>query len=299
MMDREAWLRERMTGIGGSDAAAVMGLSKWKTPLDVFLDKRGEGSPVVENESMRWGTVLEPAIRQEYAERTGQVVRVPEAIIRHPQRPYMLATLDGVTDSGRLLEVKTARNAEGWGEVGTSDIPEAYLIQVQHYLTVTALSVADVAVLIGGSDFRIYEVPADPELQDLIVGAEESFWKMVEAGEPPPPKTAEDAMRRFRTVRPGASVTATQEIEDIVHNLARMRIAAADLEGMQDAHKALIMGFMADAEALVDLKGKPLVTWKQQKGAARFDTAAFKADSPDLYAEYVKAGEPTRRFLLK
>jgi len=298
-MDREAWLLERMTGIGGSDAAAVMGLSKWRTPLDVFLDKRGEGSPVVENESMRWGTVLEPAIRQEYAERTGQVVRVPEAIIRHPQRPYMLATLDGVTDSGRLLEIKTARNAEGWGEVGTSDIPEAYLIQVQHYLTVTALSVADVAVLISGSDFRIYEVPADPELQDLIVGAESSFWRMVEAGEPPPPKTAEDAMRRFRTVRPGASVTATQEIEDIVANLARMRTAAAELEGMQDAHKALVMGFTGAAETLVDLKGNALVTWKQQKGAARFDTAAFKADSPDLYAEYVKAGEPTRRFLLK
>jgi predicted phage-related endonuclease len=211
----------------------------------------------------------------------------------------MLATLDGVTDSGRLLEIKTARNAEGWGEVGTSDIPEAYLIQVQHYLTVTALSVADVAVLISGSDFRIYEVPADPELQDLIVGAESSFWRMVEAGEPPPPKTAEDAMRRFRTVRPGASVTATQEIEDIVANLARMRTAAAELEGMQDAHKALVMGFMGDAETLVDLKGNALVTWKQQKGAARFDTAAFKADSPDLYAEYVKAGEPTRRFLLK
>jgi hypothetical protein len=122
---------------------------------------------------------------------------------------------------------------------------------------------------------------------------------MVEAGEPPPPKTAEDAMRRFRTVRPGASVTATQEIEDIVANLARMRTAAAELEGMQDAHKALVMGFMGDAETLVDLKGNALVTWKQQKGAARFDTAAFKADSPDLYAEYVKAGEPTRRFLLK
>jgi len=78
-----------------------------------------------------------------------------------------------------------------------------------------------------------------------------------------------------------------------------MRTAAAELEGMQDAHKALVMGFMGDAETLVDLKGNALVTWKQQKGAARFDTAAFKADSPDLYAEYVKAGEPTRRFLLK
>lgn len=300
MKTREDWLNERKSGLGGSDAPAVMGLSKWRTPLDVFLEKRGEGSEVVESEPMKWGRLLEPVVRQEYAERTGQVVRLePHQLIRHPTLPHMFCTPDGITDSGRLYEGKVARSAEGWGEEGSADIPEAYLIQVQHSLVVTMLPVSDVAVLIGGSDLRIYEVEADAELQEMITEAEAAFWKLVQSGEPPPPKTAEDAIRRFRTVRPGASVTATQEIEDIVHNLARMRIAAADLEGMQDAHKALIMGFMGDAETIVDLKGNPLVTWKQQKGAARFDTAAFKADSPDLYAEYVKAGEPTRRFLLK
>ena len=84
MKTREDWLKERMAGIGGSDAAAVMGLSKWKTPLDVFLEKRGEiATDFVDSEPMKWGRLLEPVVRQEYAERSGEVVRlVPNEIVR-------------------------------------------------------------------------------------------------------------------------------------------------------------------------------------------------------------------------
>ena len=300
MTSREEWLKERMTGIGGSDAPAVLGLSKWKTPLDVFYDKRGEGVEFIDNEPMKWGRLLEPVVRQEYAERRGEVVRVkPHELIRNPSRPFIFCTPDGITDSGRGYEGKVARTAEGWGEDGSADIPEAYLIQVQHSMIATRLPVFDVAVLIAGSDFRIYEVPADAELQDMIVDVESRFWEQVQAGEPPAPKTAADAVRRFRDVRPGASVTATAEVESLVADLMRMKIAAAELEAMTDAHKALVMGFIGDAEALVDLQGKPLVTWRQAKGALRFDTAHFKADSPELYAQYLKEGEPSRRFLLK
>lgn len=300
MTNREAWLKERMTGIGGSDAPAVLGLSKWRTPLDVFYDKRGEGAEFIDNDAMKWGRLLEPVVRQEYAERRGEVVRVkPHELIRHPRHSFIFCTPDGITDSGRGYEGKVARTAEGWGEEGSADIPEAYLIQVQHSMLATALPVFDVAVLIAGSDFRIYEVPADAELQDMIVDVESAFWEQVQRGEAPPPQTAADAARRFRTVRPGESVTATKEVEDIVRNLMRMKIDAAELEAMADAHKALVMGFLGEAETLVDLQGKPLCTWKQAKGALRFNTARFKADSPDLYAQYQDEGEPSRRFLLK
>lgn len=300
MKTRDEWLKDRMSGIGGSDAAAVMGLSKWKTPLDVFMEKRGEVAPVLDSEPMKWGRLLEPVVRQEYAEQSGQVVRLaPNEVIRHPKLPFMLCTPDGVTESGRLYEGKCARTSDGWGEPGSNQIPDAYLIQVQHSLIVTKLSVADVAVLIGGSDFRVYEVPADPELQELIVDVETAFWRDVMAGEPPAPTTAADAQRRYRSARPGSERTATQEIEDIVSNLRRIRSQLTELEGIEDMQKALVMGFLGDAEILTDLSGKPLATWKQTKGATRFDAAAFKADSPDLYAQYQKTGEATRRFLVK
>jgi putative phage-type endonuclease len=300
MKTREEWLKDRMSGIGGSDAPAVMGMSKWKTPLDVFLEKRGEAPEVLDSEPMKWGRLLEPIVRQEYAERSGQVVRLaPNEVIRAPHLPFMLCTPDGVTENGRLYEGKCARTSEGWGEPGTDEIPEAYLIQVQHSLIVTKLSVADVAVLIGGSDFRVYEVPADPELQELIVDVESAFWRDVMAGEPPAPQTVEDAQRRFRDVRPGSERTATHEIEGIVGNLRRLRSQIAELEGMEEMHRALVMGFLGDAEVLTDLQGRPLVTWKQAKGSTRFDAATFKADAPDLYAQYLKTGEATRRFLIK
>jgi putative phage-type endonuclease len=183
---------DRRRGIGGSDAPAILGVSKWRTPLDIYLEKRGEGEPQPESPAMRWGTALEPVVRQAYADLTGETVRVPGLLV-HPERLWMLAHVDGLTESGRLVEIKTARMADGWGEPGTDEIPDAYLIQVQHYLSVTAISVADVAVLIGGSDFRVYEVPADADLQGVIVAAEVDFWDRVQTGRPPDPVSLADA----------------------------------------------------------------------------------------------------------
>lgn len=191
--DRTQWLAARRAGIGGSDVAPILGLSKWRTPLDVYLDKRGELPEQEDNAAMHWGRTLEPIIRQEYANQTGATVTVPDSILAHPQYPFMLASLDGVTDALRVFEAKTARASEGWGEPGSDEIPDAYALQVQHYMAVTGYQFADVAVLIGGSDFRIYTVAADHELQDEIIQACRVFWERVESGNPPEPITATEA----------------------------------------------------------------------------------------------------------
>src|SRR5262245_60175121 len=135
-MNREDWLRKRMSGIGGSDAPAALGMSQWKTPLALYMEKRGE-TPLleIETEPMRWGKLVEPLIRQEYAERTGQVVRMPEDFVRNNRLPsFMFCNPDGITDSGRLVEIKKSRTREAWGEPGSDDIPPMYMIQVQHNL---------------------------------------------------------------------------------------------------------------------------------------------------------------------
>jgi predicted phage-related endonuclease len=90
-----------------------------------------------------------------------------------------------VLEAGRGWEGKTARTDRGWGEQGTDQVPQAYLIQVQHYMVLTALPVFDVDVLIGGQDERHYEVPADRELQEMIVEAEHDLWQRIQRGEPP------------------------------------------------------------------------------------------------------------------
>ena len=300
-MDREQWLRERMQGIGGSDAAAVLGLSKWKTPYALYLEKRGEAPASDDSEPMRWGRLLEPVVRQEYAERSGEVVRLPTEMLRHARYPWMLATVDGITDTGRLVELKTARSAEDWGEPGTDEIPQAYLIQVQHYLEVTELEVADVAVLIGGQDFRQYEVEADAELQDMIVEAEAQFWDRVQRADPPDPVTLSDVMAKYgRASRPGA-VIATAEVAQAVAALAAVRTEKGALDEVDEQLRARILGAFGNLDTLVDVDGQVLATWKAARPSQVIDWKAIAgqlAPPQALIDQFTTEKPGTRRLLL-
>lgn len=297
--DHEQWLHDRRAGIGGSDVAPILGLSKWRTPLDVYRDKRGEGRQDVDNESMLWGRALEPVIRQQYADRTGRVVHLPDSMVFHPKHAFMLANLDGYTDDGRLLEVKTARSGQGWGEPGTDEIPEAYALQVQHYLCVTGYAVADVAVLISGSDFRLYEVHADRELQDMLIEAEAAFWQRVITGNEPEPITFAEVQQRYGRSNAAGAVLAGPEVAEAVIELARIKAQIKALEVAEEEAKAIVVRAFSDRGDTLIGKDRTLATWKLTKAPARFDTAAFKAAHPDLAAQFTRPGNPYRRLLIK
>ena len=129
MLEGPVWLEERRKGIGGSDIAAIMGLSPFRTPFQVYQEKRREVVPWQGNETTDWGKRMEPAIRQWYSDQTGRAVRVPDRIITHSRYPFMLASIDGFTDDPlRGLEIKTARSAKGWGEPGSNEIPDYYVL---------------------------------------------------------------------------------------------------------------------------------------------------------------------------
>ena len=294
--DRQSWLAARRQGIGGSDAAAAVGLSKWRTPLELYLDKRGE-LEVTETEPMRWGTLLEPVVRQEYANRTGREVHCPGVILRHPRVTFALLNPDGIVPGERLYEGKTARTAEGWGEPGSADIPQEYLLQVQHGLFVTGLPVADVAVLIGGNDFRVYEVPADAELQEMLIDREAEFWRHVEEGTPPEPLNREDVKRRWQ-ISSGAAIRAQQDTVALVKQLSRAKQLAKAVEERIDELAATIQEEMGEAAELQSPEGKTLATWKNITINPRFDLERFKAEQPDLFRQYLKPAAPQRRFLL-
>lgn len=213
-------LEDRRRGIGGSDAAAALGLSPWMTPRELYEAKTDETvQPIAVSEGpMLWGHLLEPLIRQRYAERTGRQVRVPDTIwsTRHP---FMLAHLDGFTDDGGALrgfEAKTARTADGWGEPGTDAIPQTYLLQVQHCMIVAEIDVFDVCVLIGGSEERSYVIEADRELQELIIDGEHEFWRNVETRTPPDidlsAPRAVDLLRKMYPGTDGSTLVADESL---------------------------------------------------------------------------------------
>ena len=289
------WLEARRKGIGGSDAPAICGVSPWKTPLQVYMDKIGDLGPKEDTDPMFWGRTLEPVIRQRYADLTGRAVVVPDGILQHPEHDWMLANVDGLTDDGRLVEVKTARTPQGWGDEGTDEIPEMYLIQVQHYLSITKLEVADIPVLFGGSDFRIYEVQADKELQDLIMEREAGFWKLVQARTPPDPVTFADIKLKYGYESREARIAATDEIIQAIHRLHELKA----LSDEEEALKTKIMLHLKEADTLVDGESV-LATWKASvKPVNRFDAKAFEVEHPDLYKKFLKESTASRRFLLK
>ncbi|WP_186824495.1 YqaJ viral recombinase family protein, partial [Bacillus licheniformis] len=137
-MERQAWLEARRRGIGGSDVSAILGLNKWKSPIQLYMDKIGE-SPLEDNESeaARLGNLLEDIVAQEFSRRKGLKVKKRNAILQHEKYPYFLANVDRlIVGRKEGLECKTATvyKRDEW----TADsVPDAYFVQCQWYMSVT------------------------------------------------------------------------------------------------------------------------------------------------------------------
>lgn len=299
-MEGPQWLEERRKLIGGSDVAAIMGMNPWKTAYRVYQEKRKEVEDWQGNEATDWGKRLEPALRQWYSDVSGRPVRLPDKIIVSGKYPFMGASLDGYTDDGRIVEIKTARNGRGWGNPGTNEIPDCYVLQVQHYMIVTGFEVTDIPVSIAGGPPELYEVPADRELQEMIIEVCANFWRRVQEGNPPDPVTYADAVARYGKSNAEGSVIASEGALAGVAELKHLIAQRKELEAVEEDVKGRIIRFLGDtADTLVDSAGQTLVTYKLANGRKSFDAKAFEKDHPNLYLKYIKTSEPQRRFLVK
>jgi putative phage-type endonuclease len=281
------WHALRRTGIGGSDAAAVLGISPWTTPYRVWAEKVGEPiEPIEVTEEMRWGSLLEPLILHRYMETTQRLMSHP-GFVRHPKFAWLIGNIDAASagEDYRIVEAKTARTWQGWGEPSTDEIPEHYLCQVHHYLIVTGAPLADVAVLIGGSDFRIYTVEPDPAIHADLIEREAAFWDRVQKREPPDPISADDAQRRWGRVSRIGQVSADQETIEAVERARALQKAIKNYGEALDSGKLAIMSALADrGDTLVDSDGNVLATWKIDNGTKGYTVAPR---------------EPRRRLLIK
>jgi putative phage-type endonuclease len=293
------WYKARQRGIGGSDIAAIMGLSRYKTPLQVYQEKRGEVGSIPDNWRMLVGRTLEPAIRQFYADATGHTVRVPESIITCEKYPFMLANLDGYTDEPRVVEIKTAWSGREWGEPGSAEIPQEYLCQVQHYMIVTGYEVADVVASISNKEPVIYTVEADKELQGLMLDEAAAFWDLVQKGIPPEPTTYAEAIQKYGSLAVTGTVEASREIIQTVNRLKVVKESLKALEAEEENLKGKVILALGDRADTLMNHGKPLVTYRVSKPSERFDTDSFKVAHADLYQQFKKTINGSRRFLIK
>lgn len=307
-LSRDAWLGVRNKGIGSSDAAAAVGLNPYKSSLELWMEKSGkltqpesctEGE---DNSPLYWGTVLESVVADHYARKTGKRVRRVNAVLQHPSHPWMLANLDRqiVGDNEvQILECKTAgiNGAKLWRD----GVPEYVQLQVQHQLGVTGYAAADVAVLIGGNDFRVYRIDRDDELITRLIELEADFWHKVEAGIAPDVDGSVSAGNALGYLFPSDTGTVLDwsdkdDVNRVFNQLLLIRGRLSDLEREENQLKQRLQQAMGDASKVVLANGS--VSWKASADSLVLDTKRLKEEQPDFYRYYQIPKAGSRRFLV-
>lgn len=300
-LSREEWLRYRKCGIGGSDVAAILGISKWNSAISLWLDKTNQtNEPVEENEAMQWGTIMEPIIRKHFAEVTGKTVVEVKAMLQHPEHPFMLADVDGLTtdDEGNpaILEIKTA--SEYKRSEWENDIPSYYQTQVQHYLCVTGVQKAYVAVLIGGNSFKVYEVDADAEIQSMLIAVEKDFWNKVQNMIRPEMDGSDAAKNLLDSLYHGGieeQIVMPDEAIEYVDAYIEACAEEDNAKAKKQEASNHIKEIMGDYDKATCLGHS--ISWKPVS-SERLDSKALKEAEPEIYEKYVKKSI-SRRFTIK
>lgn len=282
---------DRHTYLGGSDVAAILGISPWRTPLDVYLDKVEGSQPITDPAKLKIlerGKRLEPYVLDMLCIEQGIELIGRNNRYQHPDHPFIAAEIDAETSDGRNVEGKTTADFYSrklWGDAQTDEIPVYYTAQCMHGMMVKPAPSTLLPVMLGIDDFRVYEVHRDDETIAAIREKELEFWDRVQRRDPPPASTVSDVIRLFERDA-GTSIEADDAIMACVHNLkeikARIKVDEDDAEELECRIK-LYLGEHSELR----YGAKKLLTWKSQD-TKRFDSAAFKAAHPSIYEKFTK-----------
>lgn len=316
MINNQDFTQNRCSFLGGSDIGAIVGVSKYRGAMDVWLEKTRKKVNHKDSFALRFGSFAESFIADEYALVKGEhLINNPNGIV-HPEHSFCvghidrfvmgqpdlpLFTEDGTLNAKKLLECKTANqfSQNDWGEAGTDAIPLSYLCQCLWYLGITNLSKIDVAVLFGGSDLRIYTITRDTELETLLFEKAAFFWtEHVQKDVPPKPQSVTDCQALYQRATIGKTMEADPKTLDLIRKLNALESQVQLEEEQIDGIKQQLMETIADAEVLTYL-GRPLITWKAPKPSYRLDAKRLSLDHPELIKAYQQLVINSRRFVVK
>ncbi len=282
--------------LGGSDIAAVMGMSRWKTPLKLWAEKTGKLPlpDLSDVEAVELGTDLEEFVAKKFTQKTGKAVRRSPKYYQHPDYPYMVAHVDRlVTGTDELLECKTASffKKDEWEN---DDIPQEYILQVMWYLGITGRKIGHIAVLIGGQSFKYKQIEFDSELFETMVEAAKEFWQHVKDDTPPAvmpddDETLKDLYSEHTEVMielyPENEET-TQAVQTFEDKVAYLQEVKGHIKNLQDEQKEIETAIKDIIKDNLGIKTpKYVVSWKSQS-KTNFDTKLFKELHSDLYEEF-------------
>lgn len=326
-LSREEWLEYRRQGIGGSDAAAVLGISPFRTGRDLYFDKLGI---VTADEDENWvakevGTLLEELVARIFEKKTGLRVYRCAKMLRHPHYPWMLADLDFLVelpDGGTaILECKSTNyNArDRWWYNGGEIVPEYYEVQGRHYMAVRNLNRVYFCCLYGNTEDEaiIRHIDRDMTYEAELIAMEKYFWHKNVLAKVPPPYVEMDGELIMESLRrrlgpaekdlPPVEFTQIQSarIKRLLEVQEQKRLhdaAGKTMENEIQRLKALIVADLGTSCKGIyeDTGGSYTVTYNpyQKPSILKADLERLKEAHPEIYEQYATVSE-YRKFALK
>lgn len=294
-------IKERIGYIGSTDAAGILGVSRWKTPLSVWAEKTGQVVPedISGKLPVRLGHKLEQAVAELYMEETGRkLVRVNETIF-HKKHSFIAANIDRrVVGYREIVEIK---NVGAWNKAEWEDgeAPAEYLAQVMHQLAVTGYEKGWLVALIGNSDLKIVPVERNEAALKELISQEVEFWTQYVVPKVMPFKMTRFDKENLDAIFPQAQEGKTVELTDVdaamIESVDSLVEDKRNIEGQIEKIQNHLRAVLGDAES--GTVGPHKVFWSNLT-INRFDVEECKEKEPDTYKRFLKP-RSSRRFLIK
>lgn len=280
-MSREKWLEVRRGAIGGSDAAAIIGLNQYSSPYSVWADKTGRLPEKPDNEAMRLGRDLEEYVASRWREETGKKTKRVNAILYSKKIPFAHANVDRwVSGENAGLECKTT-SIMNLKKFNGGEYPENYYVQCVHYMAVTGADRWYLAVLVLGKGFYHFTIERDEEEIAALLRQEESFWDCVKTDTPPAVDGAPATSDALKTIYSGANGESIELFgrDELFLRYEELTVQKAEIDEEIEKIKQQLMSDLREAESATC--GAWSVSWKRQTRKT-FDVEAFKKQNPSV-----------------
>lgn len=305
--DHDKWLRTRDMGIGGSDAAVIMGLNPYKSPYQLWMEKTGQAAPpdLSGNRFVYWGTKNEPNVAEWFQEETGKKVR-KLGTLQNRTYPFMLANVDRqICGENAGLEIKTAgvRHYKEWKD---DEVPDSYYCQCLHYMAVTGSDYWYIAVLLGGNEAVWKRIERNEEDVRTLLVAEKAFWEKVQTMTPPPVDGTESCSKalnvRYQGHDDDSVITLPDEALELIDGICGDKGIVNQLKMQITLRENQLKAMLGDN--VTGLCGDRKVIWKPAGQRESTSLSKIKKAAPDIYGMLMDKGlitvsQPARRFVIK
>jgi len=273
---------DRSTYIGSSDAAAIIGVSPFKSAFAVYQEKIGEFEEEIKPEKQKRfnrGKKFEPLILEMLLEELDDRGHDVEVItrnerLRDPELPFLASESDMVLRiDGEIISAE-AKSVNGfasklWGEPETDDFPIYYQCQTMHDLMVKRRNKCVVAALIGTDDLRIHWIERNDEIIQAIRSKEIEFWERIQRREAPELTDPEDIKRLYQ-IDSGAVLEADEELLELIAQASSKKSELKAAETNYEVLSTMIKARMGNAAVLLH-NGQKIATWKTNKPSIKTD----------------------------